>query len=99
MICIKKLFREFPYIITSCAHDTTDMICARGHIYADRGKLVASLDNGTRAECRQLRLLGDAIMDGDDGELSVAFTYTPATWQAVRRIMRPKQTACIKLAA
>ncbi len=36
-------------------------------------------------------------MDGDDGELSVKFRYTPEVWQAVRRIMRPQQSAAIKL--
>jgi hypothetical protein len=96
---IKKLFAGLPYIIVSSASDTTNLICARGTIYADGDKLVAALENGTPAECRALRLLGDVVADGDFGELSVAFQYNPATWTAVRKIMRPKQTACLKNAA
>jgi hypothetical protein len=96
---LRKLFADMPYLIVSSSHDTTNLLCHRGHIYSDRGKLVASLDSGTHAECRQLRLLGEVVMDGDGGELSVAFQYNPATWDAVRRIMRPKQTRCLKNAA
>ncbi len=95
MIDLRKLFHTFPYIITSSAEDTTNLEAHRGHIYADGDSLVAALDNGTRAECRALRQLGTPVMDGDDGELSVKFTYTPATWRAVRTIMRPKQSAAL----
>ncbi len=95
MIDLRKLFANLPYIFEAHAWDTTNMRCHRGHVYSDGEYLVAALDNGTRTECRALRRLGQVVMDGDDGELSVKFRYTPETWQAVRKIMRPKQTAAI----
>ena len=52
MIDIKQLFKHHPYIFTSRKWDTTNMRCHRGHVYSDGEYLVASLTDGTRAECR-----------------------------------------------
>jgi hypothetical protein len=98
-INLHKLFSGSGYLIVDCAHDTTNIICARGTIYAEGMDLVASLDNGTPVECRMLRKHGTVVADGDFGELSVRFEYTPQRFREVARIMRPKQGRRSKAAA
>jgi hypothetical protein len=94
MIDLHKKFRGCGYLIVDSPDDTTNLVCRRGHIYADGDQLVAALDRGNVAECRALRKLGAVIMDGDDGELSVAFD--PSAFRQVARILKPRQA---KLAA
>jgi hypothetical protein len=88
-IDLKQLFRHDGFLIQESEDDTTNLVCRRGHIYSDGDDLVAALDRGTRAECMALRKLGDVLMDGDDGELSVRFN--PTRFRDVARILKPRQ--------
>ncbi len=88
---IRKLFGGSGFLVESSEHDTTNIVCARGHIYADGDRLIASLNRGTPAECRSLRGMGTVVMDGDFGELSIAFS--PERFRDVARILRPKQAS------
>lgn len=76
------------YIVTDSPHDTSNIQCRHGHIYADGDSLIASLDHGSRAQCMALRKLGTPIMDGDGGELSVRFD--PKQFGQVARILLPR---------
>jgi hypothetical protein len=96
-IDLRKHFHGSGYLIVDSENDTTNLICRRGHVYSDGQRLVAALDGGTRAECRALRKLGTVIMDGDFGELSVAFN--PSVFRDVARILRPRQSRRVKSAA
>jgi hypothetical protein len=96
-IDLRQRFGGSGYLIVDSPDDTTNLVCRRGHIYADGGMLVAALDGGTPAELRALRKLGTPIMDGDFGELSVAFN--PSVFRAVARILRPRQSKRVKPAA
>lgn len=86
----RKHFRGSGYLISD--DDMPHVVCRHGHIYFDRG-LVASL-NGTRAQCMALRRLGEVVMDGDFGELSVRFDA--AQLPDVTRIMLPRQSILAK---
>lgn len=86
---IRKLFRDSGYLIVSNETDTTNIVCRRGHIYADGSYLVASMNAATPAESRALRRLGIVVMDGDFGELSVKFPLE--RFRDVARIMLPRQ--------
>jgi hypothetical protein len=97
IIDLRQRFGGSGFLIVDSPHDTTNLICLRGHIYADGPMLVAALNRGTPAELRALRKLGTPIMDGDFGELSVAFN--PSVFRAVARILRPRQTKRTKPAA
>lgn len=70
---IRKLFHDSGYLIVESEHDTTNIVCRRGHIYADGQHLFAAIYNGTRSERLQLRKLGEPVMDGDFGELTIRF--------------------------
>jgi hypothetical protein len=91
---LHKLFRGRGYLITESEFDTQNIECRRGHIYHDGQGLVASLDNGTRAECMALRKLGEPVADGDFGELSIRFPVT--LFKDVARIMLPRQASLAK---
>ena len=82
------------YLVVDSNHDTTNLVCRRGHIYADGEYLVAALDAGTLAERRALRKVGTPVMDGDFGELSVRFR--PGRFRDVARILLPRRTANLK---
>ena len=97
MIDLRTMFRGSGYLIVDEPGDTTNLICRRGHVYANGGQLVAAIDRGTVAECRALRKLGRPIMDGDFGELSVAFN--PSVFRDVARILKPRQASPSALAA
>lgn len=90
MLDIQKRFRGRGYLIESSESDTTNIVCRRGHVYADGGALVAAVNGATRSERLRLAKLGEIIMDGDDGELSVKFP--PAAFPAVARVMKPRQS-------
>lgn len=96
MIDIRKMFAGSGYRIEHCAHDTTNIVCQRGSIYADGQYLVAALTAGTPAQCRSLRKAGEPIADGDFGELSVRFA--PVRFREVARLMLPKQAGNYNLA-
>ena len=94
---IKKLSRGTGYLVQESEHDTTNIICRHGHIYADGGFLVASLDCATIGQSRVLRKLGTTIMDGDCGELSVK--VDPSKFRDICRILKPRQSSNQVLAA
>ena len=94
MTNIRKLFASMPYIFGAHAWDTVNLRLIAA-TYMPMAPTWSHRLTTAHAECRALRKLGTTIMDGDDGELSIRFTYTPETWQAVRRIMRPWQSAAI----
>jgi hypothetical protein len=90
-INIRKLFAGSGFLIVSSEYDTTNIVCQFGHIYASGNWLIASMTSATPAQSRVLRRLGKVVMDGDFGELSVAFS--PSRFREVARIMKPRQ-AC-----
>jgi hypothetical protein len=83
---IRTSFRG--YLIEESDHDTTNLICRFGHVYVDGGKFVASITAGTRAQTMALRKLGTVVMDGDRGELSVAFEKK--AFREVAKILKPR---------
>jgi hypothetical protein len=89
MIDLFKKFGRDGYLIVESPSDTTNIVCQRGHIYADGDFLVASMDHATVAESAKLRKLGTPLMDGDFGELSIKFD--PKEIRNVARILKPKQ--------
>lgn len=98
MIDLRKLFAGSGYLFVDSPGDTTNLVCRRGHIYADgKNDLVAALDGGTVAECSALQKLGVTIMDCDFGELSVRFS--PTKLRDAARILHPRQVAIAKSAA
>ena len=97
MIDIHKLCRGTGYLIVESDHDTTNIVCKRGHIYADGKCLVAAIDGATKGESRKLRSIGEPVMDGDFGELSVRFH--PSRLGEAARILKPRQARKSKLAA
>jgi hypothetical protein len=89
-IDIRELFEGSGFLIQSSEHDTTNLICQRGHVYADGDSLVASMNAATAVESRKLRKLANrVVMDGSFGELSIAFS--PTIFREVARIMKPRQ--------
>ncbi len=94
---IREIAKRENYMIESHDYDTTNILCVRGHIYADGKYWVAAMDAATRAESRELRKLGEVIMDGDGGELSVKFA--PARFREVANILKPRQARKRVLAA
>lgn len=86
---IRKLFHDSGYLIVETEHDTTNIVCRHGHIYADGDYLFAALYNGSRSQRRNLRKLGEPTMDGDFGELTVRFH--PDRFRDVARLMKPRQ--------
>jgi len=94
---LHQRFRGAGFLIVDSSSDTTNLVCRHGHIYADGDKLVAALDGGTPAQRRALRKCGTVIMDGDFGELSVAFN--PSVFREVARILKPRQAYRAKVAA
>ena len=89
MIDIRKQFAGCGYLIYESEDDTTNIVCRHGHIYADGEHLFAALYNGTRSQILRLRKLGEPIMDGDFGELTIRFE--PRQFPAVARVMKPRQ--------
>lgn len=87
---IRTLTRGSGYLIEDSEHDTTNIICYRGHIYVDGAWLIASIDNATMAESRALRKIGEPVADGDFGELSVRFK--PKDLPKIAQIMKPRQS-------
>jgi hypothetical protein len=96
-IDLRKQFQGSGYLIVDSDSDTTNMVCKSGHVYADGGRLVAAMDCATPAERRALCRLGTIIMDGDFGELSIAFN--PSVFRDVARILRPRQSRRVNSAA
>lgn len=95
---LRHLCRGTGYHIIHPEWDTEQIVCKRGHIYADKGMLVASIDRANPAESRTLRALASSVVaDGDFGELSVAFC--PSALPRVARIMKPRQAALLNRAA
>lgn len=93
-IDLKKKYAGAGYLIVESEEDTTNIVCRYGHIYADGDHLCASLDNGTRSQVLQLRKLGESVMDGDFGELTIRF---PASqFKAVARVLKPRQRVLAK---
>lgn len=86
---IRRLAKGTGWLVQESDHDTTNIVCRYGHIYADGQSLVASLDCATKSQSRQLRKLGVVVADGDFGELSVKFP--PAALGAVAAILKPRQ--------
>lgn len=97
MIDIRKKFAGSGYLIHESEDDTTNIVCRHGHIYADGQYLCAALYNGTRSQILRLRKLGEPIMDGDLGELTIRFE--PRQFPDVARIMLPKQAYLSRPAA
>jgi hypothetical protein len=96
IIDIRKMFAGSGYRIEDSAHDTTNIVCRRGSVYADGEFLVASMDAATPAESRALRKFGEPVADGDFGELSVRFP--PERFREVARLMLPRQADNFTLA-
>jgi hypothetical protein len=96
IIDIRKMCAGSGYLIEESAHDTSNIICRRGSIYADGEFLVASMDAATSVESRTLRKYGEPVADGDFGELSVRFA--PERFREVARLMLPKQAGNYNLA-
>jgi hypothetical protein len=86
---IRKLCNGTGYAIEDSPHDTTNIICRHGRIYADGDYLVASMDCATPTQSKALRQLGESVMDGDFGELSVKFKTDRL--REVARILKPHQ--------
>lgn len=89
---MKPLAQLFPgsgYLIQESEYDTTNLVCRYGHIYQDGDSLCASLDGGTPDQVRKLKALGEVIMDGDFGELTVRFPLSRLREAA--RVLKPRQ--------
>lgn len=89
MTTLEKLIRGTGWYIKEPAHDTPKVPCKNGHIYADGDTLIASMDRADLAETRLLKKLGTPVMDGDFGELSVAFPKTAI--RQIAKVLKPLQ--------
>jgi hypothetical protein len=94
---LKREFSGSGYVIEESDHDTTKIVCRRGHVYADGNWLVAAIDQATPAEAKALRKCGTVVADGEDGELSVRFALS--RFREVARILKPQQAGLSNSAA
>jgi hypothetical protein len=100
MINIRKQFAGSGYLITDSPNDTTNVVCGRGHLYADGDSLVASLANdGTKAERRALMKLGEVVADcGDEQGHEVSIRFPLSNLRAIAQILRPRQAELARAA-
>lgn len=83
----------YVYAIAEDKSDTDNVICRRGHIYQDGKSFVAAIDGATLGESAKLRKLGQVIMDGDFGELSVKFP--PSRMREITKVLKPRQAVLV----
>jgi hypothetical protein len=90
---LKRLCVGTGYAIKESWYDTTNIVCRRGHVYADGDSYVACIDSPSNSERIRLGNLGEIVQDGDDG---INVRFAEDKFPQVARIMRPRQAACLK---
>lgn len=94
---LETLTRGTGYLLEYPPHDTPQIVGYRGHVYADGPWLVVSLNRATPAARGRLLSLGEAVADGDFGELSVRIH--PSRLFEAAKYYKPRQAALVNRAA